>query len=202
MYAVVALVWTGSGIHALLWQRISSGALQRKLSTELVGVVLRNFLILEFALPLPIVVILMVLIFWRAKKLLNRCAEDENTRLTSAYQRMISDLRLLYAFGIVYILGYGLNFVVSLNSLINLSGYLHVLPHWESNETFCEYLFAFDALANILINFSNSVIVVQSRHVQIALKKMYRVTSRVVRNVSGGDVTENLIQGEETSQEP
>ena len=201
-HVVLVVVWAVSAAQALMEQIISSRALQGRLDTQVAGLVLRNILVLVFAMPLPIVVVLMVVIFWRANKLLNRFAEDEKARVTPAFQQMKSDLRLLYAFGIVYIPGYGLNFVVSINTLINLCGYVNILPYWESNEAFCEYKFASDALANILINFSNSVIVVQSRHVQVALKKMYRVTSRVVRNVSGGDVTENLIEGEETSQEP
>ena len=189
-------------VQSVFWYLVTSGDIRLNLGTDIAGVVLRNTMQLIYILPLPTVTVFMVLIFCRAKKLLKRFEEETNGQLTPAYQRMKGDLRLLYAFGIVYILGFGLNFVAMLNSLINLSGYLHVLPDWERNETFCEYKSAFEALANILINFSNSVIVVQSRHVQIALKKMYRVTSRVVRNVSGGDVTENLIQGEEASQEP
>ena len=200
MYAIVLAVWAVSATQALLWQMITSTALWRKLSTNITGVVLRNILVLLFALPLPIVVVLMFLISCKAKKLLNRLAEGESSQLTPAYQRMKSDLRLLYSFGIVYILGYGLNFAVNVNSLINLSGYLNVVPDWKSSETFCQYLFVFDGLANILINFSNSVIVVQSRHVQLALKKMYQETSRIVRSFARGDITgERLIVEEDTS---
>ena len=197
-YVAVILIWTESVAQAVLWYLITPGAPWNRADTDIiVGVTLRNLLVLVFALPLPIIIVLMVVISVKARKLLRRIASQENTLLsTPAVQQMRADLKLLYAFGAVYIVGYGLNFVVSINSLINLSGFLQVLPHWESNETFCEYLFASDGLANILINFSNSLIVVQSRHVQGALKKMYRNTSRVVRKVTGREDMERLIKEE------
>ena len=196
-YVAVILIWIECTSQSLLWYLVRQGGSPwKKLNSEITGVILRNILVLAFALPLPILIILLVMISCTARKHLSRLADIENTQSVPAIQQMKADLRLLYAFAVVYIVGFGLNFVVSINSLINLSGFLQVLPHWESNETFCEYLFASDGLANILINFSNSLIVLQSRHVQGALKKMYRNTSRVVRKVTGREDMERLIKEE------
>ena len=193
-YVAVILIWTESAAQAVLWY-----TKQRDVPwniSDITELVLRNTIVVSFALPFPILIILLMMISCTARKHLSRIADIENTQSVPAIQQMKADLRLLYAFGAVYIVGFGLNFVVNINSLVNLSGFLQVLPHWESNDTFCEYLFAFDAIANILINFSNSLIVVQSRHVQGALKKMYRNTSRVVRKVTGRQDRERLIQEE------
>ena len=199
-YVAVILIWTESIAHSTLWYLTrQEGAPWKKLNSEITGVILRNILVLVFALPFPIVITLLVMIFLTARKNLSRIADIENAPSVTALQQIKADLRLLYAFGAVYFVGYGPDFVVSVYSLVNLSGFLQILPHWESNATFCEYLFAYDGLANILINFSNSLIVVQSRHVQGALKKMYRNTSRVVRKVTGRQDRERLIQEENTT---
>ena len=196
-YVAVILIWTESVAHSTLWYLTrQEGAPWKKLNSEITGVILRNILVLVFALPFPIVITLLVMIFLSARKNLSRIADIENTPSVPALQQIKADLRLLYAFGAVYFVGYGPDFVDSVYSLVNLSGFLQVLPNWESNDTFCEYLFAYDGLTNILINFSNSLIVVQSRHVQGALKKMYRNTSRVVRKVTGREDMERLIKEE------
>ena len=196
-YVAVILIWTESVAHSTLWYLTrQEGAPWKKLNSEITGVILRNILVLVFALPFPIVITLLVMISRTARKNLSKIADIENTPSVPTLQQIKADLRLLYAFGAVYFVGFCANFVSYVNSLINLSGFLQVLPHWESNDTFCEYLFASDAIANMLINFSNSLIVVQSRHVQGALKKMYRNTSRVVRKVTGREDMERLIKEE------
>ena len=194
-YVAVILIWTESAAQVVLWYFLKQRDVPWNIS-DITELVLRNTIVVSFALPFPILIILLMMISCTARKHLSRIADIENTQSVPAIQQMKADLRLLYAFGAVYIVGFGLNFVVNINSLVNLSGFLQVLPHWESNDTFCEYLFASDAIANILINFSNSLIVVQSRHVQGALKKMYRNTSRVVRKVTGRQDRERLIQEE------
>ena len=184
-----------------LWYLVIPTGPWHYLNDKIAGVVLQNLLVLSSSLPFPAVLLLLLLTAVKARQRMSSISDDtENVVASDASRQMERDLRLIYAFGIVYIVGFGFLFVCNINSLINLGGAVHVLPYWQKdaeNNIFCGYALTIEFICNILINLSNSVIVVQSRHVQIALKKMYRVTSRVVRNVSGGDVTEDLIQDEE-----
>ena len=94
---------------------------------------------------------------------------------------MERDLNLISAFGFVFLVGYGPLFVINMNSLINLGGAIDVIPYWQRDKDICEILGTVDTVSNVLANFANSVILVRSRHVQHALRGMYRASSRVVR---------------------
>ena len=180
-YVVILFTWIASILQTVYWSLRAPGGSLNYLRSCVAGVVFDNVMLLNYALPLPVVVTLLVLILLKARQHLARI--KENYSQDTALQ-LGTNLRLLYAFGVVYILGFGLEFVVSVNSLVNLSGYLDIVPLWKKSATFCGYLFGFDEVANMVLNFTNSLIIVQSRHVQCALKKMYRATSQGLRNVS------------------
>ena len=199
-YVAIAVAWCVGIVQATYWSLRVHGGRLNYLSSTAVGVVFDNVMLLNQAVPLPIVVTLLVLTLRRAKIHLARIADAEDIAAQTAARQVGSGLKLLYAFGLLYILGFGFEFVVAVNSLINLSGYLNVVPLWEKDPTFCQYLFGVDELVNMIINFTNSLIIVQSHHVQTALKKMYQATSNMIKNVTNiryeGDVR-NVRNGDE-----
>ena len=210
-YVAIAIAWCVGIVQATYWSLRVHGGRLNYLSSTVVGVVFDNVMLLNQVVPLPIVVTLLVLTLRRAKIHLARIADAEDIAAQTAARQVGSGLKLLYAFGLLYILGFGFEFVVAVNSLINLSGYLNVVPLWEKDPTFCQYLFGVDELVNMIINFTNSLIIVQSHHVQTALKKMYQATSNMiknvtnvryegdVRNVRNGDGEKLLKDGQSTS---
>ena len=108
-----------------------------------------------------------------------RFAEDEETRPLLTSPQMEGDLKLLHAFGVVYVVGFGLMFVVNVNQLLNLGGVVSVVPYWQSTPTFCVYMTCCEQVSNMVINFANSVIIVQSRQVRDVLRKVARKFTRV-----------------------
>ena len=183
-YIAIAVAWSVGTVQAGYWSLRAPGRGLYHLSFTTLGVVLDNVILLNQVVPLPIVVTLLVLTLRRAKIHLAQIADDRDSAAQTAARQVGSGLNLLYAFGLLYILGVGLEFVVVVNSLINLSGYVDVVPLWERSPTFCEYLFGIDEVVNMIINFTNSLIIVHSHHVQIALKKMYQATSKMIKNVT------------------
>ena len=179
-YLTILILWLNCSLQAFLWHSLSPGGPLYSLNTQITGVILNNVLVLALALPLPVVVVLLILIGRKARQHISRLSDEQY----DVSQQMEGSLRLLYVFGAVYILGFGLTCVNNFNNLINLCGYVHVTSHWESDPTYCQYLFFFDGVCNIIVNLANSLIIVQTRHVKVALKRIQTATSRVVRNVS------------------
>ena len=202
------MLWLYSIVLGTFWYLLSSRSswffLNENIATT-AGLVVGNLMVFLFALPVPIVLVLLMLTAFKARRLLARIADScENTQPSQpsalASQQIESDLRLLRAFGIVYIVGFGFMFVISINQLINLSGAVNVLPYWQKDKTFCVYMIAIEQVCNMTINFSNCVLIVQSRHVRVALRRMFRATSGFVRTViRGGEDRQGLVQVEEES---
>ena len=196
-HVAISFAWFVGILQGTYWTLRAPDARLAYLSSSPVGVVFDNIMLLNQAVPLPIVVTLLVLIVCKARQHLTKI--DDSHRGEPVARRMNSDLRLLYAFGVVYILGFGLEFVTAINSIIDLSGYLDLVPHWEKSITFCQYLYGIDELGNLIINLSNSLIIVRTRHVQTALKKMHHATSKVVSNFRNGD-QERLVREENSTE--
>lgn len=197
-YSTISFLWLNSTLQAILWYCLSPGRPLYNLNTQISGVVLNNLLALAMALPLPVVVMLLVLIAVKARRHIARIADLDKQEVA---QQMEGNLRLLYLFGVVYVLGFGLTCANNFNNLINLCGYVHVTPHWSSDSTYCRYLFFVDGVVNILVNFANSLIILQSNSVRISLRKMYMSSSRLVRNITKRrtDGDQLLYQPEEGS---
>ena len=102
-YAIISTLWLNSTLQALLWQCLSPGAPLNHLNTQAAGVVLNNLLALALALPVPVVIVLMILITRKARQHIARLARDHY----DISQQMQGDLKLLYVFGVVYVLGFG-----------------------------------------------------------------------------------------------
>ena len=147
------------------------------------------------SLPIPAVLVLLVLTSVIARQELSRItAEDETAISPSASRQMEHDLNLITAFGFVFLLGYGTLFVANMNSLINLGGAIDVVPYWQRDKNVCAILGTVDTVCNVFADFANSVILVRSRHVQHALREMYRSSFRVVRR--GREDGDRLVEGE------
>ena len=198
-YSWIVVIWAQSIILASIWYLISPGAPWHYLlkNDTIPGIFLENVMILINVLPVPLVLILMLLTAFKARQHLSTMVSDEGTLLDAASQQIENDLKLLHAFGIVYILGFGFMFVDGVNQLINLSGELNVVPYWQRDKTFCVYQFFIEQVCNMAINFANSVIIVRSRHVRVALRKMYQATTRAARNMTRGENLERLIPDED-----
>ena len=197
-YSTISFLWFNSALQAILWHCLSPGGSLNHLNTQISGVILNNLLTLAMALPLPVVMVLLVLIAVTARKHISRIVELDQREVA---RQMEGNLRLLYLFGAVYVLGFGLTCANNLNNLINLCGYLHVITQWSSNKTYCQYLFFVDGAANVLVNFANSLIILQSRYVKVSMKKMYRNTSRIVRNITRQRTDNDLLIQPEPEEE-
>ena len=103
--------------------------------------------------------------------------EEQQNHESIVQENMKNGLKLLYAFGAVYFVGFGLSFVNNVYNLINLAGYRLILKEWFSNEKFCEFFLFFDEVCNLLMNLLNSMIIVQSSQVKGSLKSMYTVAT-------------------------
>ena len=169
-------------------------------NSTITGVILENSLVLLAAAPVPLVLILMILTALKARQHLSTIASDEDMPTVLASQQIEGDLKLLQAFGVVYILGFGLMFVVNVNQLLNLSGAVNVVPYWQDDLTFCVYYNCIDQICNMVINFANSSIIVRTRNVQGALKRMYRASSRAVRHITRRENREILLTEEDQAQ--
>ena len=179
-HTVLVALWLNSSLQAVLWHCLTPGAALSYLNTRIAGVILNNLLELSLALPLPIVVVLLFLIARKARQHIARIAEEQY----DISRQMEANLKLLYVFGAVYVLGFGFTCANSFNNLINLCGYVNLVPHWAANSTYCQYLYFFDALCNAVINLANSLIIIQSRYVRVSLRRMYRATHGVVINLT------------------
>lgn len=181
-YVAVTCTWIAGLIQSLYWFLRSPGRTLAYFGSTIQGVVLDNLFLVVGIFPFPTVIIYFSLTISKAREHISTIeSQDDLVSRTNARQ-MWRGLKLLFWFGAVYVVGFALEFVVDVNSLINLSGYLDIVPLWESNPVFCQYLLGTDEVANLLINLSNSLIIVQSRHVQAALRRVFQATTRVVRN--------------------
>ena len=89
-----------------------------------------------------------------------------------------------------------LDTIINVNQIINLSGILEVVPYWQKNANFCVYSMCFQELCNVIMNFSNSVIVARTRHVRVTLRNLYQSTCSVVDNFTrSGDRTREPLIG-------
>ena len=195
-HLLIILVWTVSAVQSVLWYFLAPGKPLYHLESSVVRVALLNLLVLTFAIPFPVVLILVLLIAVKARQHISRISEYD----LEVAQQMQGGLGLLYAFAAVFIFGYGLSFTASVNSMINLCGYVNVVPNWGADERICRYFFGFDAILDLLINIANSVIVARSRHVNVTLKKMYRATSNAVRSIGGGRSKDSQPQSSQDEQ--
>ena len=165
-------------------------------SRNAIGMFLENSLCIFIIFPLPIVLILLILTAYRARNYLDTISSEGMTTYGSFSQQLKADLRLLEAFGIIYVVGFGSSFIININQIINLSGVWEIVPYWQRNVDFCAYSLCFQELCNIIMNFSNSVIVARTRHVRTTLRKMYQSACSVVEKFTrSGDRTREPLIG-------
>ena len=197
---LIGLTWTQSILICTFWTLLSPSGPWYDLHkhSKVAGIILENVLTLVVTIPVPIVLILLLMTSYRARQHLARFAEEGETRAKFAEEeetrakfaeeeetrplltspQMEGDLKLLYAFGVVYVVGFGLMFVVNVNQLLNLGGVVNVVPYWQSSPTFCVYMTCCEQVSNMVINFANSVIIVQSRQVRGVLRRVARRFTR------------------------
>lgn len=136
-------------------------------------------MLLLSVLPTLTVFVLIVLIAKRA---------EEHIRwinsITPGDTEVKVSLRLHLAFGLVFLVGFGLESVVDLNSLLNLSGYVHIVPGWEQDDQFCKYYFLSNYFTNIITNFANTVILIHTKSIRAALAEIYRNSTQHARRVT------------------
>ena len=195
---LITVIWAISFFMGYVCYLHSSGAPWHYMLTHptTIGIILENSLCVFSSFPVPIVLILLILTAYRARTYLDTISSEGMTTYGSFSQQLNADLRLLEAFGIIYVVGFGANFIINVNQIINLSGILEVVPYWQKNANFCVYSMCFQELCNVIMNFSNSVIVARTRHVRVTLRNLYQSTCSVVEKLTrSGDRTREPLIG-------
>ena len=173
------------------------------LTNSVVGAILNNLLNILNMAPTVIVMIYLLLIVRTTRRQMSRLIEGGHGADGGVYQTQQIDqvtenvdngLKVLYAFGLVYIIGFGLDFVVGINDLINLSGYADVVERWRGKAKFCEFELVFYEVSNVLLNLLNSLIIVQSKMVRGALKQVLVTTASYIKGSSSGQERRRLLK--------
>ncbi|KAL5269480.1 hypothetical protein ACHWQZ_G003088 [Mnemiopsis leidyi] len=191
---LLGAVWLYSTTTTALWYLLTPAGLWQRLRGSICGIILQNLLVLSSCILIPAVFVLLALTSVKARRELSRITAGDMA-LSPSVSR---DLNLIYSFGIIFLLGYGLLFVADVNSLINLGGVINVVPYWQQDVKMCKILGAADTVCNVLAGFSNSVILVRSRNVKQTLRRMYRANYRVVRD---NEEEENILVEEDEEEE-
>ena len=196
---LLTVIWVLSIFMGYVCYLISPGAPWHYMlkTPTAIGIFLQNALCVFSSFPVPIVLLLLILTAYRARNYLDIISSEGMTTYSSFSQQLNADLRLLEAFGIIYVVGFGISFIDNINQIINLSGMWEIVPYWQGSAVFCAYSLCFQELCNIIMNFSNSVIVARTRHVRVTLRKMYQSTCSVVEKFTrSGDRTREPLIGE------